>query len=300
VLKTALKPKWIAALVLALAISGVFVLLSQWQFSRSVADDAPPPTVTEKVKPLLDTFAPGQPLLGEDEGQMVTVTGHFDPTKQVIVQSRVEKGKTGFWVVTAFVVDGAPKLKGVGATDTIVIPVARGWIAHPDEGSAPPSGTIDVTGRLLNAEGPIQSNNVPAGQVTALSTAELTNIWQTTTYAAFIVSDSELANGVSVGAHAGDGNLVPITVTATDQDNKINWLNIFYAIEWVVFAGFAVFMWWRLLADEYRRGLDDEDDEYDDGDPTLGAGPDGPADGYEPDHEPAGAPATQISKEVAQ
>lgn len=33
----------------------------------------------------------------------------------------------------------------------------------------------------------------------------------------------------------------------------MNWLNVFYALEWVVFAGFAVFLWWRLLADAHRR-----------------------------------------------
>ncbi|MFY9633635.1 MAG: SURF1 family protein, partial [Cellulosimicrobium cellulans] len=29
--KTALKPRWIAGLVFAILVSGVFVLLSQWQ-----------------------------------------------------------------------------------------------------------------------------------------------------------------------------------------------------------------------------------------------------------------------------
>jgi hypothetical protein len=37
-------------------------------------------------------------------------------------------------------------------------------------------------------------------------------------------------------------------------------MNIFYAVEWVVFAGFAIFLWWRLVADDYRRTL--EDDEF--------------------------------------
>jgi hypothetical protein len=30
-------------------------------------------------------------------------------------------------------------------------------------------------------------------------------------------------------------------------------LNIFYAIEWVVFAGFAVFLWYRLVRDAWER-----------------------------------------------
>jgi len=33
-------------------------------------------------------------------------------------------------------------------------------------------------------------------------------------------------------------------------------MNVFYAVEWVVFAGFAFFLWWRLVADDHRRTLE--------------------------------------------
>ena len=177
-LKTAVRPKWIAALVFALAVAAVFVLLSQWQFSRSTQGDVAPPTVTEKVQPLLTTLQPGQPLLGSEEGQLVTATGHFDASKQVVVQSRVQDGKVGFWVVTAFVVDGAAKLTGKAATDEVVIPVARGWIPEASAAQAPPTGTVVLEGRLLNSEGPILTKDLPAGEVSALSSAELTNLWK--------------------------------------------------------------------------------------------------------------------------
>ena len=32
----------------------------------------------------------------------------------------------------------------------------------------------------------------------------------------------------------------------------LNLLNIFYAIEWVVFAGFAIFLWYRLVRDTWE------------------------------------------------
>nr|WP_256127647.1 SURF1 family protein [Arthrobacter sp. SDTb3-6] len=240
-----------------MAVAAVFVLLSQWQFSRSTQTDVAPPSVTEKVQPLVTTLQPGHPMLGSEEGQLVTATGHFDASKQVVVQSRVQDGKTGYWVVTAFVVDGAVKPAGQAATDEVVIPVARGWIPDASDAKAPPAGTVHLEGRLLNSEGPVLAKNLPEGEVSALSSAELTNIWQATTYAAFVVSYQEKVNGTDVGAAASHGDLVRITVTATDQNGKVNWLNIFYAIEWVVFAGFAVFMWWRLVADEYRREQDE-------------------------------------------
>ncbi|MER2138315.1 MAG: SURF1 family protein, partial [Arthrobacter sp.] len=61
--------------------------------------------------------------------------------------------------------------------------------------------------------------------------------------------------------------LQTVTVAPQPQETTVNWLNIFYAVEWVVFAGFSVFLWWRLLADSYQRSLEEdeyEDDEYDD------------------------------------
>ena len=36
----------------------------------------------------------------------------------------------------------------------------------------------------------------------------------------------------------------------------MNWLNVFYALEWVVFAGFAVFLWFRLVKDAVEREKD--------------------------------------------
>lgn len=265
-LKTALKPKWIAALVFALIVAAAFALLGQWQFSRSLEKDVAPPSVTEEVKPLVDVIAPGQTMLGTMEGQLVTVQGKFDADKQVLVPARVQDGTEGYWVVTALVVNGVEPLTGVAATAEVVIPVARGWVASPDQIPAAPAGVVTLEGRLLNSEGPEVARDLPMGQVQTLATSQLTNVWDVSTYAAFIVSFHELVDGQEVGAAAQDAALTPITVTATDQNEKVNWLNIFYSIEWILFAGFAVFLWWRLVADEYRREQDalfdvDDDDE---------------------------------------
>ena len=49
-----------------------------------------------------------------------------------------------------------------------------------------------------------------------------------------------------------------IVIKPQDEFVELNFLNIFYAIEWVLFAGFAIFMWWRLVQDE-RLGLRERD-----------------------------------------
>jgi hypothetical protein len=40
------------------------------------------------------------------------------------------------------------------------------------------------------------------------------------------------------------------------EAETVNWLNIFYAVEWAVFAGFAFYLWYRLARDARERELE--------------------------------------------
>ena len=93
--KTALKPRWIAGFVFAIAVSGVFVLLSQWQFGRSTSPEVPTNPATEQVQPLTETLQPGEFFHGTDADQMVSAQGSYDPSKQLLVPGRLHDGKTG-------------------------------------------------------------------------------------------------------------------------------------------------------------------------------------------------------------
>lgn len=259
-LKTALKPRWIAGLVFAIVISGVFVLLSQWQFGQSTKTDAPVAATTEELKPLTTVLKPGEFFPGSVADQKVSVTGSYDPRKQVLVPGRLHGGDKGYWVVSALAVADAPVLAGQGASPQTWIPVARGWVADPSDAGPPPSGTIDLTGRLIPSEAPLPNTDAGPGRASAVSVAELINIWEISSYPGFVAADTELAGTVDVSAAAG-GDLKPLNIGPQPAAQKVNWLNIFYAAEWVVFAGFALFIWWRLVKDDYRRELEDALDE---------------------------------------
>ncbi|WHF22480.1 hypothetical protein QJS66_20905 [Kocuria rhizophila] len=41
--------------------------------------------------------------------------------------------------------------------------------------------------------------------------------------------------------------------TSSPRTRPSRALNLFYAVEWVVFAGFAIFLWWRFVRDDYLR-----------------------------------------------
>ena len=258
--KTALQPRWIAGLVFAIVISGVFVLLSQWQFGRSTQPEVPVSPTTEEVKDLTGTLQPGEFFRGSVADQMVTATGIYDAAQQVLVPGRLKGNETGYWVVSAFAVDGAPVLKGAATSPRTWIPVARGWIADPAEAGPPPSGTIRLTGRLLPSEAPLPGTAPAPGQASAVSVAELINIWNVSSYPAFVSATAEVSGTSDVGAAAAPGGLEPLNIGAQPPPAKVNWLNLFYSVEWIVFAGFALFIWWRLVKDDYQRSLEEQED----------------------------------------
>ncbi|MCG2621733.1 SURF1 family protein [Arthrobacter sp. I2-34] len=247
-LKTALKPRWIAALVLALAVSWVFVLLSQWQFSASQSEAPPPPSATETVHPLTAVFKPGTPMMATTADQMVSFSGRFVPDKQVLVKNRLHEGRQGYWVVSAFAVDGVKSAAG----EQVMIPVVRGWVAAPGDAAPAPAGRADVVGRLLPTEGPEPELSVP-GQVPTLSVAELINVWDMPGYSGFVAGIKLGIDGADPASQPAGTGMAAVAVGPQPQQTPVNWLNIFYAVEWIVFAGFAVFLWWRLVADDYRR-----------------------------------------------
>lgn len=251
-LKTALKPTWIAGLILALVVSGVFVLLGKWQMDNAAS--APPPlTQTETPVPLTEHFVPEKAMYGTEADQVITMTGQFLPGTDVFIHPRLNGEQEGYWVVSAFRVQGAPQEE--------VIPVVRGWTASTGVSEPAPEGELDVTGRLLPAEGPgpegIQQTS--DGTVLAnLASAELINLWDVRSYAGY-VAPFEVATGAGtvVGATAADSALEPVIVGPQPQETTYNWMNIFYAIEWVVFAGFAIYLWWRFLRDDHLRSLEE-------------------------------------------
>lgn len=234
------------------------MLLSQWQFGRSTRAEAPVSTGTEDPRPLTAVLKPGEFFPGSVADQVVTATGRYDPQKQVLVPNRINGGAKGFWIVSAFAVQGAPALTGAGATPETWVPVARGWVADAADAPAPPSGTVELTGRLIPSEAPLPNADAGTGRATAVSVAELINLWDVSSYPGFVAASAERAAGADV---AVTGQVRPLNIAPQPPAQTVNWLNLFYAAEWVVFAGFALFIWWRLVKDDYRRDLEDAQDE---------------------------------------
>ena len=252
-LRTALKPVWLATLVLALVAAAVFVALSKWQFESAETNAPPPRTQTENAVPFLEHVRPYEALLGSQADQVVTVEGEFVPGTDVLVGPRLLNGRDGYWTVTALRVAGAP--------DGEVVPVVRGWSADADVVDPAPAGQVTVTGRLLPPDGPLPRE--AAAEDTAdrllyrsLAPAQLVNVWDEPSYAAYVAAFEMVdAAGAETGA-AGPGGLEPVWVAPQPEETQIIWLNVFYAVEWAVFAGFAFYMWYRLARDAWEKEVE--------------------------------------------
>lgn len=209
--RLAVSPKWVGGLLIALAVASVFAWLGQWQLGRAIESNKPIEIVkTETVSVMLDT-------------------------KNVfIVQDRVQNSKTGHWVVA--------NSKTEQGTSVVL---ALGWVETLNSAekvrtdlmnSMTAQAFLPVTGSTLPTEAPVKAINDHT--FATVSTAQLANI----------VGGEMRYDYLAVQGNAVPGELEEISA-GISQEAGVNWLSAFYAVEWAVFAGFAVFMWWRLLKD---------------------------------------------------
>lgn len=248
-----LRPRWILALLGALAVAAIFALLGQWQLARAIEDGQVAERTTEVVAPLAEIAAPDEPIRQSATGQMVSVDGRFIAGDEQIASGRLNEGTAGFWVISRFQVD---------APGEAAIPVARGWAADEAtaeavaaELAASDAGgeTVALVGRLLPTEGPeIPTDAASAHEMRAVAVSALINLWTDfdnhSVYSAYIIAAEPPAG------------LVQIDAPEPNPELELNWLNIFYAVEWAVFAGFAVFLWYRLVRDTWEREREEEAD----------------------------------------
>ncbi|WP_172639176.1 SURF1 family protein [Streptomyces tailanensis] len=242
-----LTPRWWGINVFVLLAIPFCVFMGSWQLSRFEDRMADHRAATEQIDPA--NRAPARPLDEllpvdkETSGELATVSGRYG--EQLLVPNRTLDDRSGFYVLTLLRTDEGKSL-----------PVVRGWLpgtADADRAPAAPAGEVTVTGVLQASETP-GSNGVPvqgglpAGQTGAISAAALVNLVPDDLYDAWITLDK------------GDSGMKAVPATApqgTGLDLKA-FQNLGYTGEWFVFAGFVVFMWFRLLRREVEFIRDSE------------------------------------------
>ncbi|MFF4961551.1 SURF1 family protein [Streptomyces sp. NPDC001222] len=272
-----LTPRWWGINVFVLLAIPFCIFMGSWQLSRFEARVHEQQRASERVSAdRKEAARPLQELLPVDQstsGKRTTATGRYG--KQLLVPDRVLDGKQGFYVLTLLRTDGGRAL-----------PVVRGWLpgdASSAKAPAAPTGEVTVTGALQASESP-GSNGVggggglPPDETAAISAASLVNLVPYSVYDAWITLDK-----ADSGMRA-----VPATAPQNSGLDLKAFQNLGYTGEWFVFAGFTVFMWFRLLRREVEYARDAE----------LGLVTEGPeAGGPTPPAEPETAEDEQAAAE---
>ncbi|RMI27613.1 SURF1 family protein [Streptomyces triticirhizae] len=253
-----LTPRWWAINVFVVLAVPICLAAGTWQLSRfeaQVDSHREQERLAEgegEVRPLAELL----PLTTETVGHQAEITGSFDAEHQLLVPERMVDGRRGFYVLTPLrPTDGSP-----------AVPVVRGWLpgrADPAAAPEPPAGEVTVVGALQAAESPSKvsgrTEGLAPGELGVIGAASLINVLPYEVTDSWITVREPEPPLVAVPATAPTG-------TGLDLDA---FQNLGYTAEWFVFAGFAVFMWFRLFRREVEQQRDRE----------LGLTDEGPAPG---------------------
>ncbi|MFB7915285.1 SURF1 family protein [Streptomyces sp. NPDC056061] len=240
-----LTPRWWGINLFVVLAIPFCVLMGTWQLGRfedrvqthNAAEKQPAPG-TRAAEPIDELL----PVDTETSGRPATATGRY--ADQFLVPGRELDDKNGFYVLNMLRTDGGKAL-----------PVVRGWLpGEPGRTAVPtaPTGTVTVTGDLQASEnagtaGAHTAGGLPTGQVGMISAATLVNLVPYDVYDAWVTLQD-----------TGVGGLRPVPAAAaqgTGLDLKA-FQNLGYTGEWFVFAGFVLFMWFRLVRREAEAARD--------------------------------------------
>lgn len=239
-------PRLLPLHLLGLAATVVAVLLGLWQLeSWQVQRDAAARDLTSLAPvPLEQVIDADQPFPADAVGRPVSLTGAWLPDSTFYATGRESGGRDGYWAVTAVAVcDGS---EDCSATPALL--VVRGWTADLATTPAPPTGRVELNGWLQPPEGTGRPDPDPTDdELPEVRIADAIQRVDQDLYGAFLITEqADPATAV--------GGLVPVTPESLPEpDTSTGLRNFLYALQWWVFAGFAVFIWWRWAKDEVER-----------------------------------------------
>ncbi|MFI6419598.1 SURF1 family protein [Streptomyces sp. NPDC050842] len=235
-------PRWWGINVFVLLAIPFCVFMGTWQLGKfedrvdSHQEAEQRPAASSLKAAPLDTLLP---VDQETSGRPAEARGRFG--EQFLVPERDLDGRTGSYVLTLLKTD-----------DGLSLPVVRGWLPTGAKAPAPPSGDVTVVGALQASENPgtkgvRTAGGLPEGQLGMISAAALVNVVTDDVYDAWITLTDSPAGLTPVPAAAAAG---------TSLDVKA-FQNLGYTAEWFVFAGFVLFMWFRLVRREAEASRDE-------------------------------------------
>ncbi len=228
----------------------IALLLGAWQYDAWQAgrDLAARDLADQPALPLDDVLGADDAFPNDRIGQPVDLTGSWLPGSTLEIDGRTLEGVAGRWSVTPVAVCDEGACAGSSA-----IPVVRGFVADGDPAPPAPTGRVELTGWLQPGEGSGLPDPDPTDDVLPeLRIASIVQHVDTDLYGGYVITASPDS---VIGELAA---VTPAALPAPDTSTSLR--NLLYAGEWVVFGGFALFLWWRWARDEIDRAAAPEDE----------------------------------------
>lgn len=252
--QVAKRPQWVWMLVACIAVATIFGALANWQTARAMEQGQGDDRDTETPVELASVAVPGEPLTAEAGGRLVTVTASIQPYDFMVLQGRKQQGDEGCWVIGRAIVDsGEYRGASLAFASHFVSGCDEAGLTQATNDIGAYAGTSEeLVGRYMPSEAPTIAD-FETGESEAMSVADLINRWEDyepPVFAGYLLLHDPAHPAQSLSIHSEP------PVTRTD----LNWLNVFYAAEWVLFGGFALYLWYRLVKDARDRDLEDLDE----------------------------------------
>src|SRR6266542_2518343 len=143
--------RYLVGHLVVLVLAGLFILAGFWQLDRlhqvRQRNEVVRSRMRSEAVPLDRALQPNATDPGDASYRRVVVTGHYDASRQALIQFRSYSGDPGEYLMTPVV-----------TTNGAAVLVNRGWIPLSNtpiqeaRGLAPPSGDVRVTGILFPTE----------------------------------------------------------------------------------------------------------------------------------------------------
>lgn len=235
-----------------LIVAAGFAGLAQWQLERTFTTVGIAEAELPEV-PIEQLVTVAQPPRQDALDRLVEFEARIDYENMFIVDNRKQfldpELIPGYWLIAN------SELEFAGTEQTLTL--ALGFSEELETvrqvrfsllGKS--SEPVEMVGYLEPTEAPGERN----GEVLeTLSLAQLVNLY-------FDDPTPHLPVFVIVQQGPIPPALERISIDILSERVEINWLTAFYAIEWIIFALFALYLWYRLVSDERMREIEAQAD----------------------------------------
>lgn len=229
-LAQARSPAALIALAALIGISVLFFFLGKWQWDRTqdilIAERA----AADSPVDIAEVFT-GSELDSADLGRSVLAVGRFNADNQSRVTNRLSSGDPdatqGDWIASEFV-----------DSSGLRIAVVRGWVP-PGAEFATPIDDIAIRGVVHPNEAFYTGSTFSDNELVVIDSEVLAAAWGVELEEGFLILQEQVPLG------GGDPLVVPPTIDTADVAFPLQ--NFFYAVQWWIFAGFAVIIYLRWL-----------------------------------------------------